>query len=73
MKMLYSFQYYILFFRRKTNKLSYWHLAITLFFVSIKALSILRQKIALKMNAFTAYTQVETYFEHILDYNSNKK
>ena len=25
------------------------------------------------MNSFPAYTQVETYFEHILDYNSNKK
>ena len=53
------FQYYILFFRRKTNKLLYRHLAITLFFISINALSILRQNITSKMSTFQAYNQAE--------------
>ena len=59
MKILYSFQYNIVYFCRITNQLLYRHLARTLFFINIKAISILRLRIVLKMSIFQAYTQAE--------------
>ena len=60
MKILYLSQYYIVFFHCKTNKLLYRHLANTHhFLISIKAISILRVKITLKINTFQTYIQAE--------------
>ena len=67
MKMLYSFQHYIEFFHRK-NKWAFKPAfnKYILFFISIKAISTLRLKIALKISTLQAYTQAEkilwTYF-----------
>ena len=53
MKILYSFQYHIVFFCRKENKPLYWTFSkYILYIISIKAISVLRLKIVLKIRTF---------------------